>query len=855
MKKNLLFLLLICSVNFYGQEYLGLNQSNYSGALGIDYNPANIADNRMKEDLSINGSISFFNNYVYMNTKSMPNGWIASFTSDNPLDSAWRNDPDFGAFVAADSAAYYQSQFRGNFFVTDPSELGNQSYRGIFNENIDLLNLMFTVNRKISLGIQVKHRTIMNIDHISQELLTLAVKELDYSTLWNNPLSDELLNVSLNSWMEYNFNYAQVVKDDGEHFLKAGGKLKFLRGMGSFYLFADEIDYDFLNDSIVNQLDGNFSYGYSQNAAQVVDNRNIKNADLFSSSLGLGMDLGIVYEWRPDWKNFKYDMDGETNLWRRDQNKYKLRASFALNDVGSMKYNKAEECRDFTANLINFDLEPFGAVQGFSTFDSVVTSLVADPNVDVNYTAGQQLSFYRMNLPTHINADVDYHIWKDLYVNARTVLAFQRNSNATKVRYPSSFSITPRYDHKFFGLSLPISYSGMFGFRTGIGMRAGPLFFGVADVKPIFAPGKDKNIRGANVYAGLRLWVFNKHPKDTDEDKVSNHYDECPGVAGIWKFKGCPDTDNDGIVDSEDACPKDSGLVEFKGCPDTDGDKIIDKDDDCPMEKGLAEYNGCPDTDGDKIIDKNDDCPKIAGLEKFSGCPDTDEDGLKDSEDLCPFKAGPIEYNGCPDTDHDRIIDYLDECPDQPGPEENRGCPWPDTDGDGVLDKDDDCPKNAGPKSNNGCPYKDTDGDGVLDKDDDCVNTPGAKSNNGCPLIEEEEQEIINTAFEALEFESGKDIIKEVSFPSLEELALLLIKKSEWKLLIAGHTDDVGSAKNNLILSKQRSTAVGAFLEQRGVNTERLIIQYFGEEKPIADNDTEEGRQKNRRVEMTVLFE
>ena len=64
MKKRFLFILLICSANFYGQEYLGLNQSNYSGALGIDYNPANIADNRMKEDLSINGSISFFNNYV-----------------------------------------------------------------------------------------------------------------------------------------------------------------------------------------------------------------------------------------------------------------------------------------------------------------------------------------------------------------------------------------------------------------------------------------------------------------------------------------------------------------------------------------------------------------------------------------------------------------------------------------------------------------------------------------------------------------------------------------------------------------------------------------------------------------------
>ena len=119
----------------------------------------------------------------------------------------------------------------------------------------------------------------------------------------------------------------------------------------------------------------------------------------------------------------------------------------------------------------------------------------------------------------------------------------------------------------------------------------------------------------------------------------------------------------------------------------------------------------------------------------------------------------------------------------------------------------------------------------------------------------EEEQEILNTAFENLEFESGKDIIKDVSFPSLEELANLLIKKSKWKIIIAGHTDNVGSAKSNLILSKKRSQAVGVYLEQRGVKSERIIVQYFGEEKPVADNNTKEGRQQNRRVEMTILFE
>ena len=94
-------------------------------------------------------------------------------------------------------------------------------------------------------------------------------------------------------------------------------------------------------------------------------------------------------------------------------------------------------------------------------------------------------------------------------------------------------------------------------------------------------------------------------------------------------------------------------------------------------------------------------------------------------------------------------------------------------------------------------------------------------------MIEEEEQEILNTAFENLEFESGKDIIKEVSFPSLEELATLLIKKSEWKIAVAGHTDNVGSAKTNLVLSKKRSQAIADYLEQRGVKCKQNSCAVF----------------------------
>ena len=71
---------------------------------------------------------------------------------------------------------------------------------------------------------------------------------------------------------------------------------------------------------------------------------------------------------------------------------------------------------------------------------------------------------------------------------------------------------------------------------------------------------------------------------------------------------------------------------------------------------------------------------------------------------------------------------------------------------------------------------------------------------------------------------------------------------------IAGHTDSDGAAQNNLVLSKKRAEAVKAFMVSKGVAAERLSVLYFGETMPIADNATTEGKQKNRRVEMTIIF-
>ena len=184
-----------------------------------------------------------------------------------------------------------------------------------------------------------------------------------------------------------------------------------------------------------------------------------------------------------------------------------------------------------------------------------------------------------------------------------------------------------------------------------------------------------------------------------------------------------------------------------------------------------------------------------------------------------------------------------------------------DSDGDGVADKFDKCPNTpSGVKiDGSGCPL-DSDQDGVFDSQDRCPLEKGTVSNNGCPEIKTskgivltpEEQKIVQDVFDNLEFDTGKYTIRASSFSSLNKLASLLISKPNYNLKISGHTDNVGSDKANLTLSKNRANAVKNYLVKRGASKNRVEAFGYGESQPIADNSTNEGRQQNRRVEFNI---
>ena len=146
----------------------------------------------------------------------------------------------------------------------------------------------------------------------------------------------------------------------------------------------------------------------------------------------------------------------------------------------------------------------------------------------------------------------------------------------------------------------------------------------------------------------------------------------------------------------------------------------------------------------------------------------------------------------------------------------------------------------------------------MLDKDDSCPDIAGTVELKGClpePELKEEEKKVLEKAFSNLEFASGKDIIKKTSLPYLDELAeLLKAHVNDWVLVMSGHTDNQGDDAKNMILSEKRVKAVKKYLVSKGEKEDRIEISWYGSTRPIADNNTEEGRQKNRRVEMKIVF-
>ena len=248
---------------------------------------------------------------------------------------------------------------------------------------------------------------------------------------------------------------------------------------------------------------------------------------------------------------------------------------------------------------------------------------------------------------------------------------------------------------------------------------------------------------------------------------------------------------------------------------------------------------------------------------------DSDNDGVTDNYDNCPGTpmGVAVDQVGCPlDSDQDGVPDYLDKCPGTPAgvAVDRDGCPL-DTDKDGVPDYLDKCPGTpAGVKvDKDGCP--------IPVKKEVRAEAPAA-----APVVEQKEAPaaapvvtkrqaaaaaVAKEMFEKgratinVEFDFDKAVVKPAYNEEIQKFADVMKDHQDLKVVIEGHTDNVGKKAYNQKLSEKRANSVKNYMiEKFGIEKSRLTAKGYGMSKPIDSNKTKAGRQKNRRVEAVVDY-
>ncbi len=303
---------------------------------------------------------------------------------------------------------------------------------------------------------------------------------------------------------------------------------------------------------------------------------------------------------------------------------------------------------------------------------------------------------------------------------------------------------------------------------------------------------------------GLGLtFVFGGGKKDEDGDGLSHSFEKKIGTNPRNK-----DTDGDTLFDGDE-------INIFKTNPlskDSDNDKLSDF---AEIHKYGSDPNS-EDTDGDDISDYDE-------VLKYYSNPtmrDSDKDGLSDGYEINIYSTNPVND----DTDSDNLKDKEELKKYKTDPNN------PDTDGDGL-----------------------TDGEEIHSyKTDPLVKDAPIKkeTTNNISLPIKTDKPII---LEGISFETDKAEIKTQSEEILNKTLLALKKDPTLKIEIRGYTDNVGNSSYNKKLSQQRADAVRIYLVKKGIDALRIKATGYGEKNPIASNNTIDGRNKNRRIEIIKI--
>ena len=498
MFKNLLYCLLffVLSPQIYAQQWLGISGGNYAGTNSVYNNPANLADSRYKLYVNLVGNDLFItNNYA---------GWNAPYSVfqllTNTASSEYRNSKNIIIF----KNAYYDINKDGEPFHANLLD----DLRGP--------SALLTINDKRSIGLLTRVRTITNLNGFSEPLAEVIRLGTDSLSLKNQPFNLSGMSLNVNSYAEIGLSYGQVLKDEDEDFFKVGITVKRVVGIYSSHINIQEADYEIVDDPADLALSPNrkkqilkinslkADYGYTTESSY----KNAKPSLGWilgnqPSGAGWGVDLGMVYEYRPNNRKYLYREKGVAKL-DPSKNKYEFKIGISILDIGGINYSNPNYVRNWKVDVTNktFNSSDVSMINGSDDAYKRINQTIglADLNSQNNFTTG---------LPSSFQINLDYHIQDKFYVNSLWVQGLRGNQSLS-MKIPSSLSITPRWEGKWFEVAMPfVLFDNYNAFAFGIAGRIGPLFLGTDNL------GSFLNInrpRSTDIYFGLSVPIFRKPP-------------------------------------------------------------------------------------------------------------------------------------------------------------------------------------------------------------------------------------------------------------------------------------------------------------------------------------------------------
>lgn len=492
MHKFLPAIFLICiSFTSPAQHLPGIAMSNYAGPNALYHNPAFVTDNRYSVSINLVGAQMYTaNNHVRY---AAPYSFLSMIT--NTVSDKYKNERGVLQFPRS----YLDEKLNGNKKFLNAGG------------DIRLPSVMFQLfGGKVGVGLSNRFRYILNTTQVTEPLARLISKTTRLEELQGPDFTNQSGRLHLNGYGEIAFTLGGVILDNETEFFKAGITAKRLIGLYNAHVLIDNSSYNILPDpswddkrQYINIHQINVRYGITKDEgfqdirptpAWLIGNAAPGN--------GWGMDIGAVYEYRPDINKFSFT---EKGVRKNDasRNKYLYRISASLTDIGRIRFRNPNYVLQQEVHTENkrFVYDDFQKLQGSEgAFQAVNSSLGVTGSLAPNF---------RSVLPMAFQASIDYNVKPNVYVNGLWVQNLI-SQGAFGMKAESVIAVTPRYEYKWLEVSVPFTLMNRYRSPSfGIAGRAGPLWIGTDHMTGLFNIG---NPKAFNIYFGLTAGLYRRPP-------------------------------------------------------------------------------------------------------------------------------------------------------------------------------------------------------------------------------------------------------------------------------------------------------------------------------------------------------